>query len=270
MNDFFKSKYIHAMVFAIVCTLPGGVQALVIEHGLDYFETLEAGEIMDFGNGPVLVPFKGHKIHDPFDTNNFPDVSPTLGKTDTVVERIDDTIDITPLGSDTIDIEMVALSLQSVAPVEVTPGSFFDIFVMLDLGADLLPNTADDTPSMGTMTINLDTTGQGGTYTSLMTLEVDIFLVAAGINPITIADIVANNAMKIDRQIVMDQNPCAWSTAPGGTARMPYDGPNFFTVGVCDHHTGGDFHSVKGVPEPATLVLFSAGIGLLGWKRRRM
>lgn len=97
--------------------------------GSDYLETLP-GTFFDFG-GPIgSVALTGRPIN-----------LSALGTTDTIVQRKADAI--LPLGGmDTIPIELVQLSLQSVAPI-IIGTSQFDVFV------HLTPFTS----STGTMTI---------------------------------------------------------------------------------------------------------------------
>ena len=82
--------------------------------GSDYLTTLP-GTFFDFP-GIGVVPLEGRPIGP--------------GNTDTIVQRQEDA-NLPGMGSsDTIPIEMVALSLQSTAPVNIG-GSFFDVFVEL-------------------------------------------------------------------------------------------------------------------------------------------
>lgn len=265
-----KPHLIKTSVIAIALTLSSTAEALVVENGLDYLDTVSAIHPLPFG----LWDFKGHKIVDPFDTNNFALVPPPWHQgVDTIVERIDDTVDLNPGDTDTIDIEMVALSLVSVDPVELG-SSFFDIFITLDLGADFTPNTGDETSSTGTMDITLNATSDGGTFDSTMDVFADAFFVPVGINPMSISDIVTNASLILDIEILdLQATDCIWSTTGG--VGLPHEGPNFYLSAdsTCTHRSpNGDIHGVKGIPEPTTLALALTGLTLLGlrYKSRRL
>ena len=110
--------------------------------GSDYLQT-QPGSSFDFGGFIGVVNFTGLPIGP--------------GLTDTIVQRQQNAY-LDPDGTAApIPIQLVALSLESTAPVNVG-GSFFDVFVTLD------PSDA----STGTMTISANAAGTGGTFTSTL------------------------------------------------------------------------------------------------------
>jgi len=89
--------------------------AQVVALGTDYL-TAGAGTSFTFP-GIDVVQFKGNPITG-------------LGTTDTVVERQEDA-DLAPAGSATIPIQVMQLSLESIAPVTIG-GNACNLFVVLD------------------------------------------------------------------------------------------------------------------------------------------
>lgn len=125
--------------------------------GSDYLTTPVGFSFFDFGPGIGVVSLQGRPID-----------LVTLSNTDTIVQRLEDAVLPKVGDSDTIDIMMVALSLESVAPVNIG-GSFFDVFVHLD------PTTA----TKGQMTIRHEfpdnlTPQAEGTFSSFF----DVFFTA--------------------------------------------------------------------------------------------
>lgn len=107
------------VLLALVLAVCSPVSALTIMAGSDYLETAP-GTFMDFDAFGVpdigIVDFTGDPIGP--------------GGTDTIVRRLDDA-ELPSEGSDgIIDIELVALSLTSVSPVDIG-GEFFDISIIL-------------------------------------------------------------------------------------------------------------------------------------------
>lgn len=145
-------RYLLAALLVMVVVVPGGPAAAnSVVLGSDYLTT-QPGTFFDFP-GLGVINLQGRPIGP--------------GTTDTIVRRLEDaTLPGVP-SSDTIPLELVALSLQSVAPVNIG-GSFFDVFVTLD------PTAA----STGTMTIRHEfadgTPGGEGTFDS----ELDVHFIA--------------------------------------------------------------------------------------------
>ncbi len=140
------AKRFATLLTALSCVIwTPGSHALSILLGSDYFTTPGDGSTnVNFaGLGvPVLAPlgvvgFQGRPIGP--------------GATDTIVERQEDAILPGVGSSDTIPIELVALSLESIDPVVImgTPGRLF---------VSLTPGQA----TVGTMTINHENPDDGG------------------------------------------------------------------------------------------------------------
>ena len=104
--------------------------ALPIDPGFDYFLTPPGGAAVDLGFGPI--PLEG-----------VPLPNMTLGLTDTVVARMDP--GPPEGGTGIIDIELVALHLKSVAPVDFDPGpgfAFGDLHITIDAGDRFYTSTS--------------------------------------------------------------------------------------------------------------------------------
>jgi hypothetical protein len=118
-----------ALVVATCLTLAGvGHASPIVAAGFDLFET-QAPASFDFNTipNPQIVDFEGL----PLDFFDFGSGLVPVGTTDTIVERLE----LADLGGgfDTIDIEIVALSLVSIAPVDLGFGAGFeDLFVTLN------------------------------------------------------------------------------------------------------------------------------------------
>ncbi len=146
-------------------------QQVVIQQGNDGWQTLPPRELLtteiDFGTTPLPADFFGPGS-DPFDGVVVLQGSPldtvpagALGSTDTIYERLADSLPMDIGGSDTVPIEIVALSLTSCEPIEVSfnGGTAIEEWVV---DVHLSPTVAQ-TP--GTMTIYLKH-ADGGTFDS--------------------------------------------------------------------------------------------------------
>ncbi len=114
-------------LFAIVASIlaagslaPMPALALTIDPGFDLFQTNSPGSFVDLSDfiagipDPLTVPLQGVPA------------GPNLGNTDTIVRRLSG-IDPFPNGSEaTIDIELVALQLVSISPVNIG-GNWYDV-----------------------------------------------------------------------------------------------------------------------------------------------
>jgi hypothetical protein len=179
-----KSSVVHSLTYLCVtavvsCGLLGasGRVALAdpIAPGFDLFETPAGASQVDltsFGIG--IVPLQGYRP--PVSALFAPPYnSPSLNDTDTIVQRL---AGISPLpvgGSGNVPIQLVALSLQSVAPVNIS-GNFYDLKV---LGGSLL--TPSDPSPVGNMTVN-HTLANGGTFSSILPVHATLTFTQVG-NP---------------------------------------------------------------------------------------
>lgn len=164
--------------FSTVCLFLCGVAAapaaaVVLTAGDDYWLTGNGTASFEFSPAPIPAGFF-FPGSDPFmggiNFGGSPIVtSPAgvLGKADTIVRRLSDTVDLSPGGIDTIPIEIVALSLTSVAPITVTTGAGSPSL----WNVDVCINQPQPT---GTIDLTLDTP-EGGSYDSSLPV-VPVFL----------------------------------------------------------------------------------------------
>lgn len=125
--------------------------------GYDLFETEEA--VLELGgSGPI--PFEGVPL-ETFDFGGTVGVLDT-GNADTIVQRIDPATVPSDGQTDTINIEIVALQLVSVDPIDIG-GGMGHHFATLQTGV----------PSTGTMDITFDNQ-DGGTFDSLFDVFFDL------------------------------------------------------------------------------------------------
>jgi hypothetical protein len=231
--------------------LPGPARADTVVLGSDYLET-EPGTQFNLGSLGI-VPFIGNPIGP--------------GSTDTIVQRKADAT----IGGGSIPIQIVALSLRSVNPVNI--GGF-----LYRLDARLDPaNLNNDT---GTMTIS--GTGAGGTFSSNLTVfgEVD-FTPLNGGGPIPAAftqkifSSTANWTSTHAANAVLVTGSVGNQTANLHT-NLAAGQHDFFPISpIVEMFTDGSMHIVDPavvVPEPSSLVLLlAAGLtGAIGWGRRRL
>lgn len=115
-----------AALAAMLCMTSAGVAqaTTTIDTGFNLFETQPVSQFFFFAPvpNPQFVDFEG----DPLSCFDFGDGNGCVGvgPTDTIIERVQ--LADLGSGSDTIDIEIVALSLVSVGPVDLGFGAGFE------------------------------------------------------------------------------------------------------------------------------------------------
>ena len=194
------------------------------------------------------------------------------GNTDTIVERIQG-IDPFPFpgGLETIDIELVSLSLVSTAPVDLTPlggpfvGVFADLHTTINKGGiipglpqpDLLP------PSIGQMTIRHENAG-GGTFDSFFDVFANAIFTIVGGDPGNPLDVFFS---QVAPQVSLSSTNSTWShTAPlGDVHNAMFPAGEFYVTGI-DHV--GPHPVTPATPAPGSLALLALG-GLFARRRRR-
>jgi len=165
-------------VITLLGTSFGLASATLVQPGEDFFATVpgpgpDGSEIMfpaDFffpGSNPAMVPLEGVPLFFGDDT-------------DTIVRRSGPPCCDMPGDSATVDIELVALSLRSIAPVDIG-GSLFDIEIFGGsyFGID---------QRIGSMTITRDLVLDGGTFDALLPVDADLVFTEVG-NPANFFDV---------------------------------------------------------------------------------
>jgi len=140
----------------------------IFDTGFDLFNTPEGHSFVDLT--PAAIP----GLADPIVQLVGEPLGPA--NTDTIVERLTDPFtDTTGLGdTGTVDIELIALSLRSVDPVDIS-GTLFDIDV---ISGALLGEPTNPTGSM-TITHNHP---NGGTFTAVLPVQAKLTFTEVG-NP---------------------------------------------------------------------------------------
>jgi hypothetical protein len=259
--------------------LPQSAKAFTVNRGTDYVVTPSEGAVFNFvdplpGAGTVTVKFGGLAIGTPTATS--PDGG-YLGIADTVINRLDD-VDLTNVTSGITDLEIVGLSLQSVAPVTIG-GAKYDVFAGLQ-------KYLNGTTSTGEMTIR-DTGGANGkTWDSSFTINGVAIVAAAGTLIPTGTDYVKGLIQGCTTAtnyqcLLFDKGPFIATNEPwtssgedeGANLVQPGLKQNFFiskTQPVIHDAGDGTIHTVVSVPEPLTILgsLTAFGFGV-AFKRKR-
>ena len=253
------------LVGAVAALLSAGVArgAIIVEPGFDLFES---------GAGTTFLglPFTGVPLGT-FDFGGLIGVKNT-GTTDTIVQRL--TPASVPLAPalDTIDIEMVALQLVSIAPVDVGAGfDFHYITLQVNRGVGDPP---PGPPTLGMMDITFDDPA-GGSFGSFLDVFFD-FRIGAVDGPILN---LPGNPFLIPDFLTLTSTAVPWDRTPRPFA-LEIEGVNSLLNGVdtsgdfwasafVETHPSGAMHSVQSaVPAPGSIALLALG-GLLARRRRR-
>lgn len=233
--------------------------AISIAAGSDYLFTLSEGTVFQG------ISFEGAPIGP-----NAP--KPAPGQTDTIIKRLNPLTSSNPNGDClavgpqcTTNIELVALSLVSVDPIELSPGQFFDVF------ATLSPGTA----STGTMTINEDT------FTFSSTLDVFFDLNAAPVGGGLLTPFQLGNMLTLEvSNAPWSPNPTPIQLIVGGD--YPDSHANLHTglpPGFTDFFPGLSQHDASGaakhlvrpavIPEPSTILGSVIAVGAAAALKKR-
>lgn len=246
-------------------------QAITIDPGYDFLKTLAGTQFM--GNSFHGVGFGT------IDLGTIPGAQPPLpfsgvqnyGKTDTIVERTVGGTLTNPGDTLTTPTRMVALLLQSDTMIDLGAGAHYYYATLSDTQPIDIPppNTGVNAPGMqpcvlaglgnNGMCITLDNTLNGGTFISNLTFNIDLHQSISD-NYMSVADArdIGGIAPNFSNLPLSLSSSCRWSG-------------NFNILPECveTSATGDETHIIKTVPEPATLSLITAGIGLLGFRRRK-
>jgi len=234
------------------CKPAGAVGVLL---GSDYFIT-QPGTSFNFGDGFGTVNFTGN----PLGNITIGNRTVNAGQADTIIERLDD-VSLPNVGSSgSSRLQVAALSLRSVAPV-----NGFNVFVNLTPGSQ----------PIGTITINhenSDTAPTQGTFSSDFTVNFTTsFQPVGGGTAICPPQL---QTCSFSRRLT---GSGSWShTFQGGTrvegpvgdqlanvhTNPPSNFKDFFPVGTIEEmHPEGTQHKVSPVPEPLTIVGSGLALG---------
>lgn len=255
-----------------------------IGPGLDGFRTLPGSQV----DLSFLLPSVG-VIN--LDSNPF--VFGAGYQADTIIERIQgiDPFNVcpTPPCQDTIDIELVALSLTSVSPVDLSDlggpfvGVFADVYFTVNKGGIIagLPQPDALSPSIGQMEI-IHSSALGGTFESCLGNSSDSAGVCASLG-VPGGGVYADGIFTVVGGDPSDPLDVFFSAA---APRLAVSGIN----GIWQHGAfavGGGFKVISVedtcnfpechepiesvvLPEPSTILLLTMGLTALGSRRRRM
>ncbi|WP_281558098.1 PEP-CTERM sorting domain-containing protein [Thalassomonas sp. RHCl1] len=247
----FKTPSLKGAFAALLLMFCSPLSATIIMAGSDYLETT-AGTFLDFSFPGSPMPEIGivDFIGDPAGPGN----------TDTLVRRLDDAVLPGEGSSDTIDVELVALSLVSVDPVDIGGTDF-------DLSIALTPTM----PSLGQLTLTLDDEAAvSGSFESFFDVFVDIHFFVADTD-ILVETITALPLLGLHGLGQWQQTPHPDTVIVPGSygdinanQHIPPSGEyaDFFITEIIEVQPGLGEHRLQQatVPEPASIVLLSLGL----------
>ena len=240
-----RRSLIVGFMSGILLAFAGTARASSILPGWDLLTTQGGTAFM--GHPFVGVPLVTYDFGLPIGVRN-------VGSTDTIVRRL-----VTASApSTTIPIELVALQLVSAMPINLGAG--------LDFHYVTLQSARGGPSSTGSMTINFDFSGSGGSFTSFFDVFFDI-RIGALIGPIIFSD----------HDQLSPPGPVSWSDSLIDAQIRPFDEQSallrhrvidgFAIAGVND----GFFPGATPVPEPASLILLGSGlVGIARFRRKRL
>ena len=249
-----RSPLVLAVLLLAPCAREAAAQNVL--KGSDLFVTLNDGQTtFTFGNIPagLFGPGSGAVVGFTIPLRGVPLGSPAANGADTIIERLQDAVLSGCPSTDTVDVQIRALSLQSTGPPIVIP--FSGGATSSSYRAAICLSSVQPQP-LGSMQITRDRL-KGGTFLSTIPVTVKvIFTKVAGAsgNPIVVLDPAATLPLQVGIQ--PGSPPGDWSytnVSPSGSCLFVATSPG----GSADH----DCSALSApVPFPATSNFF-AGIG---------
>ncbi len=215
-----------------------------IPAGSDLWSTPDGGQtFQDFADNPIPADFFGEGS-EPFDgiieLGGSPLDATNLGTGDTVVERLDDATLDGPGSSDTVPIEMKALSLVSINPITV-------VIDGEDTQWDVAVSLSDQPQQQGTITIN-QVDEHGGTFDAELPVLPRFTFTRNGSDPVTLD--------------LGDQDPIVLITQNG---HFLFDNLNCETVGLDDALTLPNGTTIEGTTDNFHVSLTLDPVGQCKW-----
>ncbi len=244
-----------SLVLASMFLVVSGAIAAPIPAGDDGF-AVPAGpnNVFDFSSDPIPADFFDPGS-DPFAGTIFTEGA--TGGIDAIVRRLDPTIDLDPFPQfDTIDIEIVALNLVSIAPINVTSGGpTFQWDVEIELSVTPL--------SLGQMEIT-KTHADGGTFSSDFDVQ-PVFTFTRLVSPFDVR-VYDTGAFSLPALQFGSIAPHPWFEDITSDFIPGFDGTVMHSLVFTT--TGGDRLELF-VPEPSCFLMAVIGLGMVSCLRRR-